>query len=333
VSTHMTTHADLAKAEVVALVQRLAKDHHSSALAQLASRIAAVVKYGAGAGEDPFVKVRGLITDMINKLEAEAEAEATEKAWCDEQIAVTEAKKGELEDEVATLSAKIDKAAASSAAKKAEVKETQADLAALAKLQAEMDQMRQEQNAAFTQAKADLELGLEGVRKALSVLRGYYGGAALLQQPARPEMHAKAEGAGSSIIGILEVCESDFANNLAKEETQEADAAAEYEKTTQENKVTRATKEQDVKYLTQEFKTLDARIAELSADRENANTELTAVLDYYAKVKDRCIAKPEKYEERKRRRDAEIKGLKEALSILENETAFVQRRSLRVRRQ
>merc|ERR1711972_779741 len=105
----------------------LAKEHHSAALAQLASRIAAVIKYGAG-GSDPFVKVRGLITDMINKLEAEAEAEATEKAWCDEQIAVTEAKKGELEDEVATLTAKIDKAAASSAAKKAEVKETQADL-------------------------------------------------------------------------------------------------------------------------------------------------------------------------------------------------------------
>merc|ERR1712087_945196 len=98
----------------------------------------------------------------------------------------------------------------------------------------------------------------------------------VMQQPAAPELHSKATGAGSSIIGILEVVESDFATNLAKEETQEADAAAEYEKTTQENKVTRATKEQDVKYLTQEFKTLDARIAELSADRENANTELSA---------------------------------------------------------
>merc|ERR1712039_454707 len=119
-------------------------------------------------------------------------------------------------------------------------------------------------------AKADLELGLGGVRKALEVLRDYYGSvsASLIQQPAMPKQHEKSGGAASSIIGILEVCESDFAENLAKEETQEADAAAEYEKTTQENKVTRATKEQDVKYLTQEFKSLDARIAELTADRE-----------------------------------------------------------------
>ena len=38
-----------------------------------------------------------------------------------------------------------------------------------------------------------------------------------------------------------------------------------------------------------------------------------------------CIAKPESYEERKARRESEVNGLKEALSILESETAFMQR--------
>jgi len=54
-------------------------------------------------------------------------------------------------------------------------------------------------------------------------------------------------------------------------------------------------------------------------------------LEYYGKIMDRCIAKPETYEERKKRREAEIAGLKEALATLENETAFVQKgkRSLR----
>merc|ERR1712151_589879 len=216
---------------------------------------------------------------------------------------------------------------------KDDVKQLQAELAALAKLQAEMDNTRTESHAAYVQAKADLELGLEGVRKALAVLRDYYGSAAsaaLLQndqnQPAKPELHEKATGAGSSIIGILEVVESDFVTNLAKEETEEADAAAEYEKTTQENKVTTTLKNQDVKYKTQEFTGLDKSIAEMSADRESTDSELAAVNEYYAKIKDRCIAKPETYEERQRRRAAEITGLKEALQILNDETAFVQRR-------
>merc|ERR1719271_1387479 len=94
---------------------------------------------------------------------------------------------------------------------------------------------------------------------------------------------------------------------------------------TQDNKVTKTMKDQDVKYKTQEYTTLDKEIGEWSGDLEGVKTELSAVLEYYEKLKDRCIAKPETYEERKKRREAEIAGLKEALKILENETAFVQR--------
>merc|ERR1719510_2150834 len=114
--------------------------------------------------------------------------------------------------------------------------------------------------------------------------------------------------------------------NLAEETSEEDDAEAAYQKKTQEHKVTKTLKDQDVKYNTQEFKSLDKEIAELSGDRETTNSELSAVLDYYEKIKNRCIAKPETYESRKARREAEIQGLKEALAILQDETAFVQRR-------
>jgi len=318
--------ADLAHSGVIGLIKKLARKHHSKALQKLASQVEALMQYGAKFGDDPFKKVKGLITSLIDRLMAEAAAEATEKAYCDEQMARTEEKKSELEADIDKLTAKLDESAAASAKLKEQVKELQVELAALAKEQAEMDKIRMEQNAAYLDAKKDLELGLSGVGQALDVLREYYGGAALLQaeQPPVPEKHVPAGGAGGGIIGILEVVESDFAANLAKEETQEADAAAEYEKITQENKVTKALQEQDVKYKTQEFKGLDKLIAELTADKDNLSTELAAVLEYYEKIKDRCIAKAETYEERKRRRDAEIAGLKEALSVLSGE-ALLQR--------
>merc|ERR1719213_598820 len=150
-----------------------------------------------------------------------------------------------------------------------------------------MDKIRSETHADFEVAKAELTQGLNGVRKALGVLKDYYGGAAamlqddaklgsFMQQPAKPESHGKASGAGGSIIDILEVCESDFATNLAKEETEEADAAEEYEKTTQENKVSKSMKEQDAKYKTAEAASLDKAISEYSGDRDTSNTELSA---------------------------------------------------------
>merc|ERR1712066_1188046 len=110
----MRTRADLAGAEVVSMVKRIAKEQHSAALAQLASRVGAILRYGASVGDDPFVKVRGLISDMIAKLESEAQAEATEKAYCDEQIAKTEEKKAELEEDISKLTAKIDSVASRS---------------------------------------------------------------------------------------------------------------------------------------------------------------------------------------------------------------------------
>merc|ERR1719203_2466771 len=275
------------------------------------------MRLGAADGDDVFAKVKGLISDMISKLEKEAKEEATEKAYCDEEMAKTAAKKSELEGEISKLTSKIDLAAAKSAELKGEVKTLQAELATLSKQQAEMDKIRAEEKSAYDQAKAELELGITGVQKALGVLKDYYQGSAALlqnsgtfdafmQQPAPPKKHSKSGGAGGSIIDILEVVESDFTKNLAAEETEEADAIAVYEKITQDNKLSVTMKSQVVKYNTKEYKGLDKSISELSGDRDTTNTELSAVLDYYAKIKDRCIAKPESYEERKARREAEI---------------------------
>merc|ERR1719422_2783897 len=166
--------ANLAGREVIELVRRLAKQEHSSALNQLASRIAAVARYGSANHADVFAKVKGLIQDMIAKLEKEAGAEATEKAYCDEQLSKTEAKKSELEADISKMTSKIDQAAARSAQLKEEIQILEAELAALTKGQAEMDNIRQEQHADFVTAKADLELGLSGVRQALTTLHDYY---------------------------------------------------------------------------------------------------------------------------------------------------------------
>jgi len=331
----LQSRADLTHAEVMNMIKKLARDHHSAALAQLASRVGAVIRLGTADGDDGFAKVKGLISDMITKLESEAKSEATEKAYCDEEMAKTEAKKSELEGVIARLTSKIELAAAKSAELKADVKTLEGELATLAKQQAEMDTIRAEEKGAYDKAKAELELGISGVQKALGVLKDYYGGAASLvqkegafdafmQQPAKPAHHSKSGGAGGSIIDILEVVESDFTKNLASVETEEADAIAVYEKTTQDNKLATTMKSQDVKYKTKEFTGLDKSISELSGDKDTTSTELSAVLDYYGKIKDRCIAKPETYEERKARREAEIQGLKEALDILDSETAFMQ---------
>jgi len=166
---------------------------------------------------------------------------------------------------------------------------------------------------------------------ALKVLKDYYaqGEGALIQsgntQPADPGGHSAASGVASGIIGMIEVIESDFSKNLAASIAEEDTAAVEYEKISMENRVSKAMKEQDVKYKTKEAASLDKAIAEHSSDLEGVETELDAVMSYTKTLRAQCDVKVESYEERKKRREAEIDGLKQALQILEGEAVFIQR--------
>merc|ERR1719454_1602430 len=104
----------------------------------------------------------------------------------------------------------------------------------------------------------------------------------------------------------------------------EQSAASEYDQFSKENEIEKATKDQDVKYKTKEFKGLDKSIAETTADKGTVQQELDAVLEYYKNLKGRCVAKAESHAERVKRREAEIAGLKEALSILDGEAVLLQ---------
>merc|ERR1712241_1057884 len=158
---------------------------------------------------------------------------------------------------------------------------------------------------------------------ALKVLRDYY---------AKDKAHAADEGGGSGIIGLLEVVESDFSKGLIEMTSTEEAAQAAYDQETKENEIERVTKEQDIKYKAEESTGLDKATAEATSDKSGVQEELDAVLEYLKGIEDRCIAKAEPYAERVRRREAELAGLREGLSILENETSFLQRRTKRTLR-
>jgi uncharacterized coiled-coil DUF342 family protein len=313
--------ADLAKVEAVRFIRDLARKSKSPALAQLASRMSSAMRLGAAAGEDPFAKVKGLITDMIATLESEAEEDATQKAYCDKEMSEATAKKDELTAESDKLSTKIAQDKASSAKLKEEVATLQKELADMAKAKAQADQMRAEEKATYEKNSAEMKMGIEGVKKALSVLKEYYAKG--------DKSHESADGAGSGIIGLLEVCESDFTKGLTEMTAEEETAAADYEAYAKEDEIANVQKGQDVKYKTKEAAGLDKNVAELSTDLSAVTDELSAVLSGLDKLKEMCVAKAEPYAEKKARREAEIAGLKEALQILEGEAALIQKSSKR----
>merc|ERR1719375_2584556 len=115
-------------------------------------------------------------------------------------------------------------------------------------------------------------------------------------------------------------------------EVTESTAVREYEETTYMNKVARTSKDKDLEYRRKEVTTLSKSMQETASDKEGAQSELDAVLEYLAKLNKMCIAKAEPYAERAARRKAEIAGLKQALQILDGESVLLQEKSKRALR-
>merc|ERR1719238_1590458 len=84
--------------KVVGILKQLSQKHHSFAFAQLAHM----------ATSDPFVKIRGLIEDMIAKLLKEAEEEATQKAFCDAEMGKSKKSQDEKTMTLDKLQSRID---------------------------------------------------------------------------------------------------------------------------------------------------------------------------------------------------------------------------------
>merc|ERR1719156_48174 len=294
------------RAKLVKKIQSLGKKFHSFGLMQLASV----------AGSDPFVKIRGLIEDMIAKLLKEAQEEATQKAFCDEEMGKSKKSQAEKQAKIDEYQVRIDKASTTIATLTEEVKTLEAEVAEIDKAQAEATEQRTKENTDYLKASSDFRDSAQAVAKAIEVLKTYYEGSFIQLSSKQPEFGSAKGDTAHTIIAVLEMSEEDFTKLLAEAEATEDEAATAYTKLTDENKVSKASKMAEVKGKKSEIKSLSVELEHSKEDHASTSQELDAVLAYLDKLKPQCEEKAMSYAEKKAKREAEIEGLKEALEIL-----------------
>merc|ERR1719337_275121 len=300
------------RSKVVDILKQLSQTHHSFAFAQLASM----------ATSDPFVKIRGLIEDMIAKLLKEAEEEATQKAFCDKEMGASTTSKEEKTMTLDKLQSRIDGATSTIAENTEAIKTLEAEVAEIDKAQAEATAIRTTEHEDYLVASKDFKDSAEAVAKAIEVLKNFYEGS-FIQVSAKTSLKSKQPELGGAksdiahtIISVLEMSEEDFTTLLAETEATEDEAAKAYKALTDENKISKVTKETEAKGKASEVKSLTVQLEHQKEDHGSVSSELDAVLSYIDKLKPQCEEKAMSYEEKKAKREAEIAGLKEALEIL-----------------
>lgn len=295
----------------------------------------------SAATTDPFEKIRGLIGDMIAKLVAEANEEATQQAFCDEEQGKSNKQKDEKTARLDELNARLDQASAKTDELKDNIKELQAELADIDKASGEATKLRAEERATFEKASKDFKDASKAVEQAIGVLKDFYASLLQVQKAPRKATDKKvgvkvapifgglqAGGGGDAVIALLETSAEDFSRMLTQAEAEEMAAKEAYDKLMEESKESKTKKEAEVKGAESEIKTLAVAIKNAQEDKSMTSHELDAVMEYLEKLKPQCEQKVMTYEEKKAKREAEIEGLKEALSILEA-PEFIQKGHLR----
>merc|ERR1719218_215744 len=112
----------------------------------------------------------------------------------------------------------------------------------------------------------------------------------------------------------------EFSKTVKEAKAEERAAQEAYDTMMNENKVSKAAKEAEIKGATSEIKSLKVSIHDFGEDHKMATKELGSINEYVAKLKPQCGGRTVPYAERKAKMEAEIDGLKNGLAILEAES-------------
>jgi len=322
-------------------VVRKAHDLLQNSARLLGSPILSAAALKVSVSKDHFVKVRQIIKDLVDRLEADATAEMTHKAWCDkgmkDAVEMRDAKQSEVEDFTAQISAKE----AARAQLEQEIAELSKEIAALKKALMEATELRQAESAENEKTVSEAGAGKEAVEYALQVLKTYYEGPALLQRSSyepwvatnssragntvgdlAPEIfdaeYKGAQDASKGIIGLLEVILSDFDRTGTTVDAEETAAVGKFNTFKDENEGDTSSKEGLVEEKEGLIEGIEDDLVDLEDKLDGAKRLHEESIEELEGLRKQCVAGVETYAERVANRHQEIEALKEAHDILEN---------------
>merc|ERR1719181_960734 len=267
--------------------------------------------------------------DLISKLMEEATSESEHKGWCDTELTTNKQTRDARTEDVNSLNAEIEDLNAQIAALTQHIEDLTAQIQELDQQMAEATEDRLEAKAKNEETIQEAKDAQVAVEQAMSVLKDFYAKSAqatsLAQQPEAdaPETFDKPyTGMGTSggnVVDFLEVILSDFARLESDTTSQEATEADEFDKFMFESKKDKALKENEIGHKSNRKTDAESEQTSSEAELKSEQEALTAAMAYYEKLKPSCVDSGITYEERVKRREAEIQSLQEALKILAGE--------------
>jgi len=309
----------------------------NSAADRTGSRALSALAVRVTVAADHFVKVRGLIKDLIAKLKADANEEATQKGVCDTGMSKAIDDRDRANANIEAFNAAITESTATKNAREDEIETLNGQIAELKKGLLEATELRRGDKADNDHSVTMSQEGADAVNRALEILKGFYDKAFMQTAKYVPpnsdregntvgdlapdfagDKYHGAQNESKGIVGILEVILSDFERTNKQTKKDEANSREAFEQLEKESNEDVDKKSERIKTAQGELSDAKAAILGAQGDKSDAQELLDSALESLETLEAMCVKGEETWEERKKAREEEIAALKEALTIFED---------------
>jgi len=310
------------------MLSKVAKNLHSPVLSVTAMKVKLMA--------DHFVKVRAIIKDLISKLEDDAEAEATQKGFCDTNMAAAVADRDTGNAQIEEAMATINKLTAEKDELNQEIQDLKKAIAENLKALNEATELRNSEKADNEATIETSEEGKTAVELAINILKEFYDNAFIQTGkyvPPNADRSGKtvadrapevfsgdyhgSQGASKGILGLLDVILSDFERTIDTTEDAEDTAAGSFATFESDTKTDNADKEGQIDSNEGRISDIDDELVETEEDKGDATLLKENALTELKKLKPMCVEGEETYAQRVAKREKEIQALKDAQQMLD----------------
>jgi len=275
-----------------------------------------------------FGPVIKLLRDLITRLEEEAAAEQSQHEWCENEKTSGVATQQEREKSIQHLTAEVDELTTDTTTLKNEIEFLASEIARIERETQEAIALRAEQKKTYEIAKKDHEEVIHAIGMALEALSGTYAFIQLksshtsIQAPTETgkgtpfgAYQSGGEG-GASAMQMLQDLDARYSTALEEIITTEIEQVKAHEALLKKNEQFKIDCENTKAAKTAERRAKINRLNDAKDELKTSMVELHEVSKYLQDLRPSCDDIRSTFEERKKRREAEIAALKEALEVI-----------------
>jgi len=279
---------------------------------------------------DAFTKVKAMIDKMIATLKTQQADEVKKNDWCKAELQENEMQTAKTTDLKADLEAKIGELETTIKTLSEEIEKAHLDIANLNVALQRASENRKQENLDFQKTVADQMVTAEILAKALDKLATFYDEAAFAQTHAKknvlagakkqtppvPQMEYKKSSGATGVMSMIEKLIYDTKEITAESKKSESEAQAAYEALVADTNESIADLTKEITSKTKAKAQAKKDSSAASSDLADAETELENLGKYNADLHGECDYVMKNFGIRQKARGEEIEALQQAKQIL-----------------